>query len=249
MNRITRRALNLAEDCSDLSCRVLRLFGKRLYFGSHDGESLTRLARARSLNRRVQRQDIRLFRDLGHRDDDLANRLCSIDQSEDASRRQFHLLAHRIHRHTSLFDRLATGFSNVIRPASRLGHVVGYLGRLSSGASHLFNSGDRLRDTGRRAAPVTVYRALDFLIANRLAHRLASQNAYLGCDHPEESHGAQFLICRRCGTTGELNDSEIAAAIAKSAEETGFRIEAPVVEITGLCPRCRAPKDRDAHDE
>ena len=108
---------------------------------------------------------------------------------------------------------------------------------------------DRLRDTGRRAAPVTVYRALDFLIANRLAHRLASQNAYLGCDHPEESHGAQFLICRRCGTTGELNDSEIAAAIAKSAEETGFRIEAPVVEITGLCPRCRAPKDRDAHDE
>jgi len=103
---------------------------------------------------------------------------------------------------------------------------------------------DRLRETGRRAAPVTVYRALDFLMANRLVHRLASQNAYLGCGHPEESHGAQFLICRACGNAGELHDGDIVAAIAKSAEETGFRIEAPVVEITGLCPRCGTAKER-----
>jgi len=107
---------------------------------------------------------------------------------------------------------------------------------------------DRLRDAGRRAAPVTVYRALDFLMANRLVHRLASQNAYLGCDHPEESHGAQFLICRACGAAGEIHDTAIADAIARSAAETGFRIEAPVVEITGLCPRCDAPKERAAHD-
>lgn len=107
---------------------------------------------------------------------------------------------------------------------------------------------DRLRDTGRRAAPVTVYRALDFLMANRLVHRLASQNAYLGCDHPEESHGAQFLICRVCGAAGEIHDGAIAAAIAKSAAETGFRVEAPVVEITGLCPRCDSQKERTSHD-
>jgi len=107
---------------------------------------------------------------------------------------------------------------------------------------------DRLRDTGRRAAPVTVYRTLDFLMANRLVHRLASRNAYLGCDHPEENHGAQFFICRGCGIAGEVHDTEITAAIAKSAAESGFRIEAPVVEITGLCPRCRTPKDTDAHD-
>lgn len=103
---------------------------------------------------------------------------------------------------------------------------------------------DRLREAGRRAAPVTVYRALDFLIANRLVHRLASQNAYLGCDQPEESHGAQFLICRVCGAAGEIHDGAIADAIAKSAAESGFRVEAPVVEVTGLCPRCDGPKER-----
>jgi len=106
---------------------------------------------------------------------------------------------------------------------------------------------DRLRADGRKAAPVTVYRTLDFLMANRLVHRLASQNAYLGCDHPEETHGAQFFICRACGIAGEVHDSAITAAIARSAAETGFRVEAPVVEITGLCPRCRPTEKRDRH--
>jgi Fur family transcriptional regulator, zinc uptake regulator len=100
---------------------------------------------------------------------------------------------------------------------------------------------DRLREAGRRAAPVTVYRALDFLMANGLVHRLSSQNAYIGCDHPEVSHNAQILICRLCGTAGEVSAPAITAAIEKTAAESGFRIEAPVVEITGICPRCAEP--------
>jgi Fur family zinc uptake transcriptional regulator len=106
---------------------------------------------------------------------------------------------------------------------------------------------DRLREAGRRAAPVTVYRTLDFLMANRLVHRLASRNAYLGCDCPEESHGAQFFICRACGVAGEVHDTAITAAIARSAAETGFRVEAPVVEITGLCPGCDPSGKRERH--
>ena len=101
---------------------------------------------------------------------------------------------------------------------------------------------DRLREMGRRAAPVTVYRALDFLIANGLVHRLTSQNAYLGCDHPDQSHDAQILICRLCGAAGEVSAPAITAAIEKTAAASGFRIEAPVVEITGICPRCAEPK-------
>ena len=101
---------------------------------------------------------------------------------------------------------------------------------------------DRLREMGRRAAPVTVYRALDFLIANGLVHRLTSQNAYLGCDHPDQSHDAQILICRLCGAAGEVSAPAITAAIEKTAAASGFRIEAPVVEITGICPRCTEPK-------
>lgn len=106
---------------------------------------------------------------------------------------------------------------------------------------------DRLRAGGRKAAPVTVYRALDFLMANRLVHRLASRNAYLGCDHPEETHGAQFFICRACGVAGEVHDIAITAAIAQSAAESGFRVEAPVVEISGLCPSCDPSGKQDRH--
>ena len=40
---------------------------------------------------------------------------------------------------------------------------------------------------GRRLAPITVYRALDFLMEQGLVHRLASQNAYIACpEQPRE---------------------------------------------------------------
>lgn len=100
---------------------------------------------------------------------------------------------------------------------------------------------DRLKDRGRRAAPMTVYRTLDFLMENQLVHRLTSQNAYIGCDHPEEAHRGQFLICRTCGVVGELSDARIMTAIKETAATTGFSVEAPVVEVTGLCRDCVEP--------
>ncbi|NAT18288.1 Fur family transcriptional regulator, partial [Pseudomonas syringae pv. actinidifoliorum] len=40
-------------------------------------------------------------------------------------------------------------------------------------------------EDGRRAAPPTVYRALDFSSwKNGLVHRIASLNAFTGCNHP-----------------------------------------------------------------
>src|SRR5664279_4388117 len=38
-------------------------------------------------------------------------------------------------------------------------------------------------ETGKRPAPISIYRALDFLLENSLIHRLASRNAYLACGH------------------------------------------------------------------
>ena len=43
---------------------------------------------------------------------------------------------------------------------------------------------DALAGQGRRKlAPISVYRALDFLVAEGLVHRLASRNAYVACPH------------------------------------------------------------------
>ena len=57
---------------------------------------------------------------------------------------------------------------------------------------------------GGSTKPPTVYRALDFLIAHGLVHRLESLNAYVGCPAPDASHEGQFLICGACGGVSEF---------------------------------------------
>jgi Fur family transcriptional regulator, zinc uptake regulator len=49
---------------------------------------------------------------------------------------------------------------------------------------------------GHRIAPPTIYRALEFLLAQGFIHRISSLNAFIACFHPEQSHYAYFLICQ-----------------------------------------------------
>lgn len=93
---------------------------------------------------------------------------------------------------------------------------------------------------GRRAAPPTVYRALDFLLENNLVHRLASLNAFMGCAHPEHAHQGQFLICRQCHVAVELEQVNITQAIEAGAAGIGFTVESQTVEVVGLCTNCKA---------
>ena len=95
-----------------------------------------------------------------------------------------------------------------------------------------------LRRDRRRAAPPTVYRALEFLIENGLIHRIESLNAYVGCGGPSTAHSGQFLICRDCQAVAELDDRGIANAIAKPAIALGFQVFEQTVEVLGLCPNC-----------
>ena len=98
---------------------------------------------------------------------------------------------------------------------------------------------EALRRENRKAAPPTVYRALEFLSAHGLIHRIESLNAFIGCVRPDRPHAGQFLICEHCGTTAELRDEEIDAAVARSALRAGFQTIRQTVEVTGLCPECR----------
>ncbi|MCP5140912.1 MAG: transcriptional repressor [Gammaproteobacteria bacterium] len=98
---------------------------------------------------------------------------------------------------------------------------------------------DRLSGDGRKAAPPTVYRALDFLLEHGLIHRVASLNAFIGCDHPGSGHEPQFFICRECGHAAELDDPRIRQAIARDADRLDFDIAHETVEISGLCADCR----------
>jgi Fur family transcriptional regulator, zinc uptake regulator len=97
---------------------------------------------------------------------------------------------------------------------------------------------DALRKERRSAQPPTVYRALDFLLAQGLAHRITSLNAYIGCTAPGRSHGAQMLICERCGTVAELDDMRIGDTVTSAARAVGFRITGQALEVIGVCRDC-----------
>jgi len=98
----------------------------------------------------------------------------------------------------------------------------------------------KLGDDGRKAAPPTVYRALDFLLDQGLVHRIESLNAFIGCPSPKAVHSGQFLLCTGCGTAAEIVDPGIQAALAGAAAKAGFRPGHVTLEIKGLCRHCQA---------
>lgn len=100
---------------------------------------------------------------------------------------------------------------------------------------------ERLAETGPRPAPITVYRALDFLLAQGLAHRLASRTAFIACiRNHAEGDTVVFLICDQCGAVGEAPSAAIKASLNEAAAQAGFAPRIPVIEVTGLCGHCRA---------
>lgn len=100
---------------------------------------------------------------------------------------------------------------------------------------------DQLKATRKSAVPPTVYRALDFLIENRLVHRIEKLNAFVPCTDAEaRHHDVQFLICDKCGTVAEIGDEAVAQALAKAAAKQGFRPANSMVELDGVCGACTA---------
>jgi Fur family zinc uptake transcriptional regulator len=92
----------------------------------------------------------------------------------------------------------------------------------------------------RRVAPISIYRALDFLIEAGLIHRIATRNAYLPCYHSHAAHAATvFLVCTRCGGVDEVASPEVARGIEETARAAGFRADHRSLEVAGECRACR----------
>src|SRR6201746_2323588 len=100
---------------------------------------------------------------------------------------------------------------------------------------------DELAKSMPRPAPITVYRALDFLMENGLVHRIESRNAFLACAHDHDAAAmVAFLICERCGSVGEIPEVPVAQGLNDPARPTRFTPQLSVVEITGTCAHCQA---------
>lgn len=92
---------------------------------------------------------------------------------------------------------------------------------------------------GKRIAPNSIYRILDLFVANNLAMRVESSNAYLANSHPGCLHDCIFLVCDECGEATHIDDDAVTRAVRGLAEQARFKPERPVIEVRGLCADCR----------
>jgi len=120
--------------------------------------------------------------------------------------------------------------------------VFGILSRFDRPASAYDVTELLSKAQGRRVAANSVYRILDLFVANNLARKIESANAYLANPHPGCIHDCIFLVCDSCGQTVHVDDDAIAARVRDAAQATGFAPARPVIEVRGLCAACAAAR-------
>ena len=100
---------------------------------------------------------------------------------------------------------------------------------------------DRLaRKEERRLAPISVYRALDSLVETGMVHRLESRNAFFACHAAHARDRRQIVLaCETCGTVAEVAGERTFEEIGGTCTASGFRPSRTLVEVTGVCGRCR----------
>lgn len=88
-------------------------------------------------------------------------------------------------------------------------------------------------------APATIYRALNFLIAQKLIHKIELLNAFVVCVDADHPHDSQFMICTGCGNAVEIHDAVVTRALRHHIEKQGFQISGQIIEVRGLCAICQ----------
>lgn len=142
-------------------------------------------------------------------------------------------LGERLHAHGM---RLTSQRQRVLEAVSRLGHA----------------SPDAIVDAvaadgGGPMPASTVYRSLDslqelgLLSHTHVDHRVPS---YHLTSHATHVH----LLCRRCGSVGEVPAGLADGFVADLAERTGFVADVTHAAIHGLCARCAAALDGSDED-
>lgn len=144
--------------------------------------------------------------------------------------------SHCVHDALATADRLCAESGARLTPLRRRVLELVWDSHRPLGAYELLN---QLTAEGHKPAPPTVYRALDFLLEQKLIHRIASRNAFVGCSHPGAAHAGYFLLCEACGNAEEIADnSGLASAVDTAARTAQFQIHSQTLELTGLCRHC-----------
>ena len=97
---------------------------------------------------------------------------------------------------------------------------------------------ERMAAAGARPAPITVYRALDFLLEHDLVHKIESRNAFVACNHSHAETSPALLICDQCGTVNEIVEPVSVKQLLKAASAQGFKPKKAMIEVSGTCGHC-----------
>jgi Fur family transcriptional regulator, zinc uptake regulator len=99
---------------------------------------------------------------------------------------------------------------------------------------------ERMATGGARPAPITIYRALDFLLDHDLVHKIESRNAYVACSGVHSNDQPTLLICNQCGVVDEVIAPATNACLENVAAEKRFAVSKTVIELSGTCNQCAA---------
>lgn len=107
------------------------------------------------------------------------------------------------------------------------------------GSSKAYDLLADMQATDRNVVAMTVYRALDFLVAQSLVHKVASNNSFVVCHHDHHPHSNPiFMVCERCGDTQEWDDAHLVQNLTQALTTSGFQVHG--MEIKGACALCNA---------
>jgi len=96
---------------------------------------------------------------------------------------------------------------------------------------------DMLKEKGVRA-PMTVYRALDGLVAKGVIHKLDGLNSFVLCNHEGPHEVQAFLVCENCTTVTEIDIDPASVGVAPAVRRAGFDMHTARLEVRGVCDGC-----------
>ena len=100
---------------------------------------------------------------------------------------------------------------------------------------------------GQSIPPMSIYRMLNFLTDNNLAHKLTSENKFISCAHSTCDHNhqiPQFLICESCSQVKEIGiQKDIFNALKLSVEQAEYCLQEAQLELKCLCANCAKTKN------
>jgi len=96
-----------------------------------------------------------------------------------------------------------------------------------------------LPSVGRRPAPPSVYRALEFLMNAGIVNRVAATSTFFVSATDRPGRHTVFLVCRVCGATQVLADEALERALSTAAGSAHYEVDGSQTEISGICGACR----------